>query len=95
MKNRKEYKKENKKEIKNKSKQEIVLDKKEEKLVLKEQYPKRKILDIKKALCNKGKLRVWKNINYKSREKKMVNAIVDLFGQETTIECELNQIKKA
>ena len=28
-------------------------------------------------------------------EKKQVNAIVDLFGQETTIECELNQIKKA
>ncbi len=28
-------------------------------------------------------------------ETKMVNAIVDLFGQETTIECELNQVKKA
>ena len=28
-------------------------------------------------------------------ENKQVNAIVDLFGQETTIECELNQIKKA
>ena len=28
-------------------------------------------------------------------ENKVVNAIVDLFGQETTIECELNQIKKA
>lgn len=28
-------------------------------------------------------------------ENKKVNAIVDLFGQETTIECELNQIKKA
>ena len=26
---------------------------------------------------------------------KQVNAIVDLFGQETTIECELSQIKKA
>ena len=28
-------------------------------------------------------------------EQKIVNAIVDLFGQETTIECELSQIKKA
>ena len=28
-------------------------------------------------------------------EQKIVNLIVDLFGQETTIECELNQIKKA
>ncbi len=28
-------------------------------------------------------------------EQKLVNAIVDLFGQETTIECELSQIKKA
>ena len=28
-------------------------------------------------------------------ETKQVNAVVDLFGQETTIECELSQIKKA
>ena len=28
-------------------------------------------------------------------ENKKVNALVDLFGKETTIECELNQIKKA
>ena len=28
-------------------------------------------------------------------EQKIVNAIVDLFGQETTSECELSQIKKA
>ena len=28
-------------------------------------------------------------------ENKQVNALVDLFGKETTIECELNQIKKA
>ena len=28
-------------------------------------------------------------------ENKIVNANVDLFGQETTIECELSQIKKA
>ena len=30
-----------------------------------------------------------------NEETKQVNAIVDLFGQETTIECELSQIKKA
>ena len=28
-------------------------------------------------------------------ENKQVNALVDLFGKETTIECEVNQIKKA
>ena len=28
-------------------------------------------------------------------ENKKVNALVDLFGKETTIECEVNQIKKA
>ena len=28
-------------------------------------------------------------------EQKIVNAIVDLFGQETTVECELSQIEKA
>ncbi len=30
-----------------------------------------------------------------NEETKQVNAIVDLFGKETTIECELSQIKKA
>ena len=30
-----------------------------------------------------------------NEETKQVNTVVDLFGQETTIECELSQIKKA
>ena len=60
-------------------------------------------IDIKNDLAIGDKIKIvdgpfagmFGKIDSIDEEKKQVNAIVDLFGQETTIECELNQIKKA
>lgn len=60
-------------------------------------------IDIKNDLAVGDKIKIvdgpfagmFGKIDSIDEEKKQVNAIVDLFGQETTIECELNQIKKA
>ena len=60
-------------------------------------------IDIKNDLAVGDKIKIvdgpfsgmFGTIESIDEEAKKVNAVVDLFGQETTIECELSQIKKA